>query len=215
MKLLLTDLKSPHGELGINKVGHRKYVGGYWHEIGILQFNFLSTNGLKPHHYLLDIACGSLRAGIHFIPYLNSGHYLGVDKESKLINMGIEHELGRELYDKKKPNFIVSEFFEFELFNQSPDYVIAQSLFTHLPPNLINDCFFKLRKIMKHKGVFYATYFEVKEKVTNLKKPHDHRGFRYTRSEMEEFGNKNSFDFKYIGQWNHPRGQVMTCYTLR
>src|SRR6476620_10345865 len=74
----------PHGVEGIRQLGHRDYVGGLWDEIGQLQFDFLVSNGLKPQHYLLDIACGSLRAGIHFIPYLETGHYLGIDKEPEL-----------------------------------------------------------------------------------------------------------------------------------
>ena len=66
-----------HGPEGIKEMGHRQYVGGCWDEIGRLQFDYLVSQGLRPNHYLLDIACGSLRAGIHFIPYLEPGHYLG------------------------------------------------------------------------------------------------------------------------------------------
>lgn len=56
-------------------LGHRSYVGGCWDEIGKLQFDFMLKEGLKPEHYFLDVACGSLRAGLHFIPYLEVGHY--------------------------------------------------------------------------------------------------------------------------------------------
>src|SRR5689334_15595174 len=91
---------SPQGAEGVKKLGHRTYVGGLWDELGQLQFDFLVNNGLKPQHYLLDIACGSLRAGVHFIPYLEVGHYLGIDKEEDLIQAGIEQELGQELYEQ-------------------------------------------------------------------------------------------------------------------
>lgn len=57
--------------------GPRGYVGGLWHELGELQFRFLVDQGLRPEHVLLDIACGSLRGGVRFVPYLNPGNYLG------------------------------------------------------------------------------------------------------------------------------------------
>lgn len=92
----------PEGEKGIQKLGHREYVGGKWEEIGRLQFEFLVQQGLKPSHCLLDIACGSLRGGVHFIRYLQVGNYLGIDKERRLIEVGIEQELSKIIYEEKK-----------------------------------------------------------------------------------------------------------------
>ena len=67
-------------ESGIRTMGHRNWVGGGWDEIGKLQFDFLISRGLKPHHVFLDIACGSLRAGRFLIPYLDAGNYLGIEE---------------------------------------------------------------------------------------------------------------------------------------
>jgi SAM-dependent methyltransferase len=202
----------PHGPGGINVVGHRRYVGGLWDEIGRLQFEFLVENGLKPQHYLLDIACGSLRAGVHFIPYLETGHYLGIDKEPELIDRGIKQELSSELVKRKQPQFVVSDSFEFEKFSSSPDFALAQSLFTHLPPQIVNLCFRKLRDVVHPNSVFYATFFETAHPKLNLKDPHDHARFVYTRQEMENFGTQNGWSIRYIGDWNHPRNQVIVEY---
>jgi hypothetical protein len=76
---------APEGDEGIRRLGHRDYIGGMWEEIGRLQFNFLRQQGLTPSHCLLDIGCGALRGGVHFITYLEPGHYLGLDKEKTLI----------------------------------------------------------------------------------------------------------------------------------
>jgi len=102
------------GDKGITEKGHRAYVGGMWEEIGKLQFNFLLSKGLKPEHYLLDIACGALRLGVNAIPYLEASHYLGVEKESGLVKAGLEKELNPELREEKQPNIIISNTFEFE-----------------------------------------------------------------------------------------------------
>lgn len=201
----------PHGLEGIEQVGHRKYVGGKWEEIGRLQFKFLVEEGLRPHHYLLDVGCGSLRAGILLVPYLKKGHYLGIDKEEELLQAGIE-ELGK-LYEVKEPQLVASADFAFERFDARPDYAIAQSLFTHLPVPLVRECFEKLRKVMDAGNVFYATFFESEQPKENADAPHDHRNFFYTRGQMEQFGWESGWEPTYIGDWNHPRGQMMMKYT--
>jgi hypothetical protein len=52
-------------------------VGGMWEEIGKLQLDFLVNQGLRPTHKFLDIGCGTLRGGRHFIRYLDAGNYAG------------------------------------------------------------------------------------------------------------------------------------------
>ncbi|MBA2678145.1 MAG: hypothetical protein H0U76_07115 [Ktedonobacteraceae bacterium] len=205
-------LPKVQGPKRIQKVGHRSYVGGLWDEMGTLQFNFLLKEGLQPHHYLMDIACGSLRAGVHFISYLEAGHYLGIEKEEKLIQAGIEKELGKEIYGLKKPCLIVSSAFEFDKFDARPDYALAQSLFTHLPPAYIETCFKNLRHCIHDDGVFYATFWEVEVEVANPSKPNDRGFFGYTRQQMENFGISNGWKAEYIGDWNHPRGQKIVRF---
>jgi SAM-dependent methyltransferase len=204
----------PHGPDGVSLTGHRYYVGGLWNEMGRLQFEFLKSQGLKPEHVLLDIACGSLRAGVHLIPYLDAGHYLGIDKEASLIDAGLKKELGHSIAERKRPQFVVSANFDFAAFDKCPDIAIAQSLFTHLPPALIDDCFRKLRTCIRPGGRFFATYFEHDSDApaANPEQPHDHHSFHYHRREIEAFGERNGWRTQYIGDWSHPRGQVIVCY---
>jgi SAM-dependent methyltransferase len=204
---------APQGPQGVAQIGHREYVGGMWDEIGKLQFDFLVSRGLEPRHYLCDVACGSLRAGIHFIRYLEPGHYLGIEKEQMLIDSGISQELGRDLNESKRPQFVVSSAFEFEKFADRADFALAQSLFTHLPPPIIELCLRKLREWIAPDGTFFATYFESATSIDNPSDPHDHGGFHYTRDEMLEFGERTGWRAEYIGDWNHPRRQVMVKYT--
>ena len=42
--------------------------------------------------------------------------------------------------------------------------------------------------------------------------PHDHRSFRYTQEEMRAFGELSGWDFRYVGDWGHPRDQKITEY---
>jgi len=71
-----------------NPVWYKNFIGGMWEEVGELQFNFLLKTGLKPHHQLLDLGCGSLRGGIHFIKYLQKNNYWGTDIRKDLLLAG-------------------------------------------------------------------------------------------------------------------------------
>lgn len=198
---------------------YKQEVGGNWGEIGKLQFNFLIKNGLLPNHRLLDIGCGSLRAGIHFINYLNPGHYSGLDLNSSLIKAG-QVELKKANLLNKNPILLVDDHFQFEKFNTSYDFAIAHSLFTHLPINLIWRCLLKVEKVLEKEGKFYATFFESKNKfnlnpvkqssriITNF----DKDPYHYHISVFENMIKGCSLELEYIGDWGHPRNQKMLCF---
>src|SRR5437868_130600 len=67
---------------------HRVAVGGMWEEVGRLQLDFLVSRGMLPGHRLLDLGCGSLRGGIHFVGYLEPEQYVGVDASAELLVTG-------------------------------------------------------------------------------------------------------------------------------
>lgn len=208
------------GKEQIIERGHRSYVGAKWEHLGKLQIDFLTSNGLKPEHVLYDIACGSLRAGVHLIPYLDRGNYIGIEKEEKLIELGIEEELGLDIYENKKPEFLVNDQFEFDKLSKKPDFAIAQSLFTHLTLHDITKCLIKLRMTVEKDCKFYATFDE--ESVTpkansrlglpNPPRSHSNLSFYYTVDEMKNCSNKAKWNFKYIGDFGHPSGQQMVLF---
>ena len=98
-----------------------RMVGGMWEEMGQLQFDFLREQGLKPEHRFLDVGCGILRGGIHFIPYLEPGHYYGIDKNRELLNFG-RKEMEKAGLQERKPTLVQIEDFGFERLGQTFDY---------------------------------------------------------------------------------------------
>jgi hypothetical protein len=76
--------------------------------IAAMTFNLLTTLGLRQHHSLLDVGCGSLRIGRLLIPYLNRGKYFGVEPNEWLVQEGIKRELGDALLEIKRPTFFFS-----------------------------------------------------------------------------------------------------------
>lgn len=76
---------------------YRAFVGSpeKYDLVSAIQFNLLTSIGLRENHYLLDIGCGSLRGRRLFIVYLLSAHYLEIEPEKWLIEEGIKKELGK------------------------------------------------------------------------------------------------------------------------
>jgi SAM-dependent methyltransferase len=191
---------------------HRQYVGGRWEEIGRLQFQFLLAQGLAPRQVLLDIGCGSLRGGVHFIQYLERGNYLGIEKNGTVLAAGVRQELGEELLGEKEPELLVCGSFEFDRFSRRPDVALAQSVFTHLTPEQIELCLRRLRPFAGPGFRLFGTYFQTSHPRPNPAEPHDHRSFFYTWRQMCDFGRETGWAARYIGSWGHPRGQVMVEY---
>lgn len=203
----------PTGAAGIVQLGHRDYVGGRWDEIGKLQFEFLVTRGLRAEHVLLDVACGSLRAGIHLIPYLQPGHYWGLEKEPDLIEAGLTRELDPAIRHSHRPSFLINSEFNFSGISQPVDYIWIHSLFTHLPLPAIEHCLQNLGSVAQRTTVCYATYFESATIRNNQAQAHDHESFFYTRDELSQCAQSTGWVPEFIGDWGHPRGQLMLRLT--
>jgi hypothetical protein len=191
---------------------HRGEVGGMWEAIGRVQFDFMVAQGLKPQDILVDVGCGSLRGGRLFIAYLDPEHYLGIDHDAWLVKAGLKHEISKELREEKRPQFVISERFEFHKFGKRPDYGIAQSLFSHLTEDDIRLCLANLRAEIRAGGRFYATFIPkglLEKSYKNPRRSDDHRAFQYDAEEILAMGREAGWQARYIGDWGHPRGQEM------
>ena len=140
--------------------GSGEGVGGKWEEMGLHQYNFLLEQGLKPYHKFLDIGCGSLRGGVHFVKYLNKGNYVGVDNDQWLLDAAREVELPRYGVENRAAHLLKQDNFDFSEFGVKFDYALAQSVFSHLPWNSILRCLGNVEKVLKNDGKFYTTFFE-------------------------------------------------------
>jgi hypothetical protein len=203
----------PSGALGVKALGHRKYVGGYWDEMGQLQLDFMRSRGLEPSSVLVDVACGSLRAGRLFIPYLDAGNYLGIEREQELVNAGLAEEVPPEVVAEKRPEIVVDGAFRFDLFSKRPDLGIANSLFSHVNEDDIRLCLRNLRSFAPN-CVFYAT-FRPSDGRSNPSRSTAHADFRYSPEQMAAMGEATGWGSDYVGEWGHPTGQHMMRFGPR
>jgi hypothetical protein len=192
------------GKWGVRMVGHRAYIGGRWDEWGQVEFDFMVAHGLEPQHVLLDIACGALRAGVHFIPYLDTGNYLGVEKERALIRRGLTKELPHEVSEEKQPELLVTNKFEFERLSKQADFALAWSLFTHLAPQDLELCLAKLRAYVGPEHQFFAS-FAPGDSDRNASRSHAHAAFYYTPQELQAMGERNGWRSDHIGRLENTR----------
>jgi len=193
---------------------HRRWVGGNWTVLGALQRDFLVGHGLMPSHRLLDVGCGALRAGIHFVEYLQPHRYYGIDINQTLLDVGYEQELPAQLRERlPRDHLRASDRFDCD-FGVSFDYVIAQSLFTHVSLNHIRLCLYRVAQQMAPGGRFFATFFEAPSGHP-LDAPGgkgtwtEQNPFFYYRRDLRWAARWTDLELHYIGKWGHPAGQRM------
>jgi len=141
---------------------YRVFVGppDKYDVVAALQFTVLARLGLREGHTLLDLGCGSLRAGRLFIPYLLPDRYFGIEPEQWLIDEGIRHELGQDLIRLKRPVFSNDTNFTLTVFGQRFDFILAHSVFSHASEPQIRRCLAEADRALTANGIFVATFFE-------------------------------------------------------
>jgi SAM-dependent methyltransferase len=140
---------------------YRAYVGPPedYDLIGAMTFNLLTTLGLRQHHTLADIGCGSLRAGRLFIPYLNAGKYVGIEPNQWLVEEGIRREVGGDMIRIKQPRFYyASSPAVLEGTGLTIDFAVAQSIFSHCGLDLIRAWLDGLSPFLAPTGALAATF---------------------------------------------------------
>ena len=140
---------------------YRAYVGPPedYDLIAAMAFNLLTTLGLRQHHSLLDVGCGSLRIGRLLIPYLNRGKYFGVEPNEWLVDEGIKRELGETLVQIKRPTFFFSDSPDtIAQANVAFDFALAQSIFSHCGLDLIKGWLSAVSRSLAGDGALVATF---------------------------------------------------------
>jgi len=202
---------------------HRRVVGGMWDEIGRLQFDFLVARGLRPEHRFVDVGCGALRGGIHFVAYLAPGHYHGLDINHSLIDAG-RLELRKAGLDHRHAKLLVNDRFDLSPFGTTFDYGLAHSVFTHVPFNSIVRCLSRVRDVLAPRGCFFATFFQaprpacldpLRHEGGGIRSYYDADPFHLSFQEIRIASRLAGLAADLIGDWDHPRDQQMLVFRHR
>ena len=185
---------------------YRAYVGppGDYDLIAAMTFNLLSTLGLRQHHSLLDVGCGSLRIGRLLIPYLNSGKYFGLEPAEWLVAEGIKHELGQAVVQIKRPAFFFTDSPETVVQAKvSFDFVLAQSIFSHCGLDLINGWLSAVSRSLAQDGALIATFLPGEEDSQSAGWVYP-ECVNYRPATLARAATDMSLRFEIL-DWKHPR----------
>ena len=199
---------------------HRGIIGGYWEEVGLLQFNYMRAQGLTPDMIMLDLGCGSLRGGVHFVDFLQPGHYFGVDVSRDLLDAGYDREIMPLGLQEKLPRTNLLCNGEFDIrFGVIFDIGIAVSLFTHMPGSYFRLCLKKLATATSPGFAFHVSLFMAPEDYPEgapLQQTEkgattfsDRNPYHYKHSELRSIMAGVPWDLEQVQDWGHPRNQQM------
>lgn len=188
---------------------YKLYSGGMWEAEGRRQLAVLVENGLQPHHYLLDLGCGTLRGGVKLIDYLEPGHYYGVDVDDESLE-GAREALRETGLEGKGPHIGKVADCDFASLRPAFDYILAYSVFTELPLNSIIRILMNVERVLGPEGKLYATFWQNPDGKRNLdpiKQPggawtfFDQYPYHYDFETFEWICTGTGLRVEYFGLW--------------
>ncbi|KAG6646215.1 uncharacterized protein LOC122318511 [Carya illinoinensis] len=102
-------------------------------------FEFLAQSAhLMPDSHVLEIGCGTLRVGLHFIRYLNPEHYNCLERDELSLMAAFRYELPSQGLLYKRPLIVKGEDMDLTKFSEVVyDLICASAVFLHMPDTLV------------------------------------------------------------------------------
>ena len=116
------------------KISQDTFLGGHprlFETAGRMQLIILLKEGIYPSSKLLDIGCGCLRGGYWLIHFLNPGCYFGLEPNTAMLETGLKEFIDPSVLDRKQPRFDNNDTFDFSVFDETFDFFIARSIWSH------------------------------------------------------------------------------------
>lgn len=169
-----------------------------WLALGQLQFDYLVDHGLEPHHRMLEIGCGNLRAGWRFIDHLEPGNYYGIDASPDIL-LAAQRTLVAQGLQDKLPYLVPVDDLTFAFLPTARfDVVHAHSVFSHTPIEIIEECFAHVGRVMAPDGFFDLTF-----NATSGREHHVVREDFYYRPEtLIALAERHGFDAEVMEDWS-------------
>ncbi len=131
-----------------------KLIDNDWTTAGLSTFQRYKSiiPDLVPSSKVVDYGCGSLRLGHHFIRFLNSGNYIGVDVWEELIEIGVDL-IEADIVEEKRPIFAEISPISIDLaIDSNADVVFACSVAYQVHPWDYAEFVMNLQKIAHKPG---------------------------------------------------------------
>lgn len=169
--------------------------------------------GLAPDADVLDYGCGTASAGKHIAAYLEAGRYVGVDISPISIERGRAVLAGHGLADKRPELLVIPGGDLSALGERRFDIIWAQSVFTHLPPEIIETVLAGLRVHLKPGGAVYASVTLASEGEGVLQVA-PHNWFQEPEA-LAACGRAGGYVMERMEGWSHPYSGANTSALMR
>lgn len=129
---------------------YKNHLGGRaagWDKRGAFQLELLRFMGLEQSDRLLDVGCGPIRAGVHFIRHLETGHYTGVDFNPSFIEAA-SRIVETSGLASRAPSISLLDDFDFARVDGSFDWILCFSVLNHCIEEDRRKFFERVRHVM-------------------------------------------------------------------
>ena len=195
--------------------------GKTWEQKGEYQILFMKRQGLLPSHRMLDVGCGVLRGGVHFIKYLDEKMYFGFDKEPEFIRISREEEVPRAGLEAKKPRLFADDNFDFGKLGLKFDMGFCMSVFTHIVPEQVETCLQNVKSSFVPGAKFFATFHIAPDGKVDRSTPleshtdlphiswrkNERMSVKYPPRRLIKIAERVGLEPKFIGPWEEPNSR--------
>jgi SAM-dependent methyltransferase len=161
-------------------------------------FEFLKTQGLLPHHHILDYGCGFMRTGVFLVPYLDDKHYVGVDISGQRLKSAAQLAKARNLQDGSFVLIELSSCRLDELDGRHFDYIWAGSVIHHMPEPDIRIFLRNLKSLINDDSQFFFTFTPAEKGQYERRRIKD---FYYPVDEMRNICESEGYRFEFSKGW--------------
>lgn len=187
------------------------FTGGppkYFEMAGRLQLAALLREGVYPWSKVLDVGCGCLRGGYWLIHFLDKGRYFGIEPHSVMLQKGIDRVLEPELLEEKQPRFDTNDRFDFSVFGEKFDVLIARSIWSHASKAQVQLMLDGFAANSSREAFFMTSYYPAS--FWNWRK-RDYSGGEWRgRSHQSRTPDQVCHSFRWVKQQVEMRGMFVT-----
>ncbi len=144
------------------RLAETRFLGGptwTFERVGRHGLAVLLEEGLAPTSRVLDVGCGALRLGYWLMRLLDPGHYFGIEPNQEMLEVGLRELVEPEVVERADAHFSANEDFDFSVFGESFDFVVARSIWTHASRAQITAMLASFAACAAPGGVFLASYY--------------------------------------------------------